>query len=191
MKRTQYHIENFSYEALDESLLLVIDDEYTEEYIYDKNEDGTITEGFIGVGIGVASGDAVIVTIEGTHYFFNRDGSPRSYNTNGYILKNTTIVDNASVSGNEQDSIDIIIEGEDSEDPEAPVVEETLTIDSFNVRDTIALTVLPEILRKLDDISVMSNTKRRYYCEAAYKWADSMLKVTASERVLNSSEEEE
>lgn len=180
MIRTQYHIVEYTQgSSLSNALLVIVKDTYTEDAIYDINIDGTQNEDFVGVGIGIKSSETVTVYTEGSQYIFSYNGVPRSSNANGCKLMVGSVIETMSITGT------IISKGSSEDDWDSNVSE--VSIDTLNTKDEIALTMLKELTKDLKSPIFSDATMRYFYCDMAYKWAESFLKVAAKDRALYSS----
>lgn len=187
MIRTQYHLTEYTQgSSISNVLLVIIKDTYHGDTIYDINTDGTPNEDFVGAGIGLKGTETVTVYTEGNQYIFSYNGVPRSSNANGCKLMIGNVVDTVSISTNTPNSLDVSFEedNEGSETPTTTVI--SVTVDTLNTKDEIALTILKELTKDLKNPVFSDATMRYFYCDMAYKWAESFLKVAAKDRSLYS-----
>jgi len=179
MIRTQYHLTDYTQgSSISNVLLVIIKDTYQGDTIYDINTDGTPNEDFVGAGIGMRGTETVTVYTEGNQYIFSYNGVPRSSNANGCKLMIGSVKETMSIIGT------IISKGSSESDWDAEVT--SVTVDTLNTKDEIALTILKELTKDLKSPVFSDATIRYFYCDMAYKWAESFLKVAAKDRALYS-----
>ena len=179
MIRTQYHLTEYTQgSSISNVLLVIIKDTYQGDTIYDINTDGTPNEDFVGAGIGMRGTETVTVYTEGNQYIFSYNGVPRSSNANGCKLMIGSVIETMSIIGT------IISKGSSGGDWDTEVT--SVAVDTLNTKDEIALTILKELTKDLKSPVFSDATMRYFYCDMAYKWAESFLKVAAKDRSLYS-----
>lgn len=179
MIRTQYHLTEYTQgSSISNVLLVIIKDTYQGDTIYDINTDGTPNEDFVGAGIGLRGAETVTVYTEGNQYIFSYNGVPRSSNANGCKLMIGSVIETMSIIGT------IISKGSSGGDWDTEVT--SVAVDELNTKDEIALTILKELTKDLKSPVFSDATIRYFYCDMAYKWAESFLKVAAKDRSLYS-----
>lgn len=179
MIRTQYHLTEYTQgSSISNVLLVIIKDTYQGDTIYDINTDGTPNEDFVGAGIGMRGTETVTVYTEGNQYIFSYNGVPRSSNANGCKLMIGSVIETMSIIGT------IISKGSSGGDWDTEVT--SVAVDELNTKDEIALTILKELTKDLKSPVFSDATMRYFYCDMAYKWAESFLKVAAKDRSLYS-----
>jgi hypothetical protein len=179
MIRTQYHLTEYTQgSSISNVLLVIIKDTYQGDTIYDINTDGTPNEDFVGAGIGLRGTETVTVYTEGNQYIFSYNGVPRSSNANGCKLMIGSVIETMSIIGT------IISKGSSGGDWDTEVT--SVAVDELNTKDEIALTILKELTKDLKSPVFSDATMRYFYCDMAYKWAESFLKVAAKDRSLYS-----
>lgn len=179
MIRTQYHLTEYTQgSSISNVLLVIIKDTYQGDTIYDINTDGTPNEDFVGAGIGLKGTETVTVYTEGNQYIFSYNGVPRSSNANGCKLMIGSVIETMSIIGT------IISKGSSGGDWDTEVT--SVAVDELNTKDEIALTILKELTKDLKSPVFSDATMRYFYCDMAYKWAESFLKVAAKDRSLYS-----
>lgn len=179
MIRTQYHLTEYTQgSSISNVLLVIIKDTYQGDTIYDINTDGTPNEDFVGAGIGLRGTETVTVYTEGNQYIFSYNGVPRSSNANGCKLMIGSVIETMFIIGT------IISKGSSGGDWDTEVT--SVAVDELNTKDEIALTILKELTKDLKSPVFSDATIRYFYCDMAYKWAESFLKVAAKDRSLYS-----
>ncbi len=179
MIRTQYHLTEYTQgSSISNVLLVIIKDTYQGDTIYDINTDGTPNEDFVGAGIGLRGTETVTVYTEGNQYIFSYNGVPRSSNANGCKLMIGSVIETMSIIGT------IISKGSSGGDWDTEIA--SVAVDELNTKDEIALTILKELTKDLKSPVFSDATMRYFYCDMAYKWAESFLKVAAKDRSLYS-----
>lgn len=109
-------------------------------------------DNIIGTGIVTTTNKGLVITISGHQYTFSTGGQP----VNGTDCNLSLKMAESHLIENKRKS-------------------ETVSIDSLNAKDQVALKVLGEMLRTIADPSAVSKNEITHYCEAAYLWATYML----------------
>lgn len=145
----------------------------------------------LGVGVCKYESPYLLINIENDTYVFDENGNGVTEIAKYYKLWMATVV---NLDGDELDEkyegtpdagLDVDIYTHSfNEGGYLNIINEQTTkrVSNLTTRDKFATSILQGILGKISDPAALSISEIQFYCEAAYKWADSMLLSAASRR---------
>lgn len=145
----------------------------------------------LGVGVCKYESPYLLINIENDTYVFDENGNGVTERAKYYKLWMATVV---NLDGDELDEkyegtpdagLDVDIYTHSfNEGGYLNIINEQTTkrVSNLTTRDKFATSILQGILGKISDPAALSISEIQFYCEAAYKWADSMLLSAASRR---------
>lgn len=140
----------------------------------------------LGTGICKRRGDLFTITINSTNYTFNSDGTGYSGTARGKHLYRCEVVDTTTVTNNVVSTTKKITRGDNGTISTTTIEPANILVENLTARDEFAAQALRGILGRIDNPSVLSKDELKFYCDAAYKWAEGMLQEAAKSRAVGS-----
>ena len=153
-------------------------------YIDDQSHEVSL---IVGTGICKRRGDLFTITINSTNYTFDSDGTGYSGTARGKYLYRCEVVDSTTVTNNVTSTTNMITRaGDGTISTGTLTTAANILIENLTARDEFAAQALRGILGRIDNPSVLSKDELKFYCDAAYKWAEGMLQEAAKSRAVGS-----
>lgn len=185
--RIQYDLSEFNAtKASQGALCAVVSSDVSVGTIDNISNKGVANSDFIGAGIcKKESSECYSIMVNSVYYQFYASGAGR-YPSTSYKLMMAKPVVSLTAEGNSSTSSSTVVysRAKDGSISTNVTYDKTsdLLIDTLNARDEFAINALKELLSRVNDPAVLSDSEMNYYCTRAYQWAANMMSVSADTR---------
>lgn len=185
--RIQYDLSEFNAtKASQGALCAVVSSDVSIGTIDNISNKGVTNSDFIGAGIcKKESSECYSIMVNSVYYQFYASGAGR-YPNSSYKLMMAKPVVSLTAEGNSSTSSSTVVysRAKDGSISTNVTYDKTsdLLIDTLNARDEFAINALKELLSRVNDPAVLSDSEMNYYCTRAYQWAANMMSVSADTR---------